>query len=70
MVKLFPIVKKARGFFDVAAEKWPVCHEYTHLQSGTKWTVGPIMSSDDVLSTVATLQEAAAPGWLAGTRSR
>ncbi|OBK81203.1 sensor domain-containing protein [Mycobacterium sp. 1164985.4] len=65
-VVLYPLVKKARAFFDASAEQWPTCHEYTHLQSGTKWTVGPINNDDDVLSTVATLQEAAAPGWACG----
>lgn len=65
-VVLYPLVKKARAFFDASAQQWPACHEYTHLQSGTKWTVGPIANGDDVLSTVATLQEAAAPGWACG----
>ncbi|OBB44325.1 sensor domain-containing protein [Mycobacterium sp. 852002-51961_SCH5331710] len=65
-VVLYPLVKKARAFFDASVEQWPACHEYTHLQSGTKWTVGPISNADDVLSTVATLQEAAAPGWACG----
>ncbi|KUI20762.1 hypothetical protein AU193_06380 [Mycobacterium sp. GA-1285] len=65
-VVLYPLVKKARAFFDASAQQWPACHEYTHLQSGTKWTVGPISNTDDVLSTVATLQEAAAPGWACG----
>lgn len=65
-VVLYPLVKKAQGFLDASAQRWPGCHEYTHLQSGTKWTVGPITHADDVLSTVATLQEAAAPGWACG----
>ncbi|OBF93224.1 putative lipoprotein LppH [Mycolicibacterium flavescens] len=65
-VVLYPLVKKARAFFDASVQQWPVCHEYTHTQSGTKWTVGPISNNDDVLSTVATLQEAAAPGWACG----
>ena len=65
-VVLYPLVKKAQAFFDASAQQWPACHEYTHLQSGTEWTVGPISNADDVLSTVATLQEAAAPGWACG----
>ncbi|KUI45662.1 hypothetical protein AU198_05755 [Mycobacterium sp. GA-1199] len=65
-VVLYPLVKKAQGFLDASAQQWPACHEYTHLQSGTKWTVGPITNADNVLSTVATLQEAAAPGWACG----
>lgn len=65
-VVLFPTVTKARAFFDASAQQWPGCHEYSHLQSGTQWTVGPITTTDNVLSTVSTQQDAAAPGWACG----
>ncbi|OBI78596.1 sensor domain-containing protein [Mycobacterium sp. E740] len=65
-VVLFTLVKQARAFFDASAQQWPACHEYTHLQSDTHWSVGPIKNSDGVLSTNATLQNAAAPGWGCG----
>ncbi|WP_326546682.1 sensor domain-containing protein [Mycolicibacterium sp. ND9-15] len=65
-VVLFPTVKKAAAFFDASAQRWSTCHEYSHLQSGTQWTVGPITNADGVLSTVATQQDAAAPGWGCG----
>jgi len=65
-VVLFPYLEKAAEFFDASANRWPACHEYTHTQSGTQWRVGAIRNADQVLSTVATLQEAAAPGWGCG----
>lgn len=65
-VVLFPLVKKARAFFDASVQQWPACHEYSHLQSGSQWTVGPITHTDGMLSTVATQQNAAAPGWGCG----
>lgn len=65
-VVLFPTVTKARAFFDASAQQWPGCHEYSHLQSGTQWTVGPITNTDNVLSAVSTQQDAAAPGWACG----
>jgi hypothetical protein len=65
-VVLFPTVKKAGAFFDASAQQWPACHEYSHLQSGTHWIVGPITNAGGVLSTVATQQNAAAPGWGCG----
>lgn len=65
-VVLFTLVKEARAFFDASAQQWPACREYTHLQSDTHWSAGPIMNADGVLSTNATLQNAAAPGWGCG----
>ncbi|MEO3761035.1 sensor domain-containing protein [Mycobacterium sp. B14F4] len=65
-VVLFPTVRKARAFFDASAGQWPACREYAHTQSGTQWTVGQISNADDTLSTVATLQDASAPGWACG----
>ena len=65
-VVLFPTVRKARDFFDASAQQWPVCHQYTHTQSGTQWTVGQIFNAEATLSTVATLQDASAPGWACG----
>ncbi|BBY42606.1 hypothetical protein A5765_04915 [Mycolicibacterium celeriflavum] len=65
-VVLFPLVDKARAFFDASAQQWPACHEYSHLQSGSKWSAGPITNADEVLSTIATQHDAAAPGWACG----
>jgi hypothetical protein len=65
-VVLFPYLEKAAEFFDASANQWSACHTYTHTQSGTQWTVGEIRNTGHVLSTVATLQEAAAPGWGCG----
>jgi hypothetical protein len=65
-VVLFPLVEKAGAFFEASAQQWPACHEYTHLQSGTHWTVGQITNSNGALSTISTLQNASAPGWGCG----
>ncbi|HEU0192020.1 MAG TPA: sensor domain-containing protein [Mycobacterium sp.] len=56
VVVLFPSAKRAADFFGIEAEAWPSCHEYTHTQSGSQWTAGPIAKADGVLSTVATQQ--------------
>jgi hypothetical protein len=65
-VVLFPYMEKAADFFATAAERWPACHQYTHTQSGTQWTVGEITNANDTLTAIATLQDAAAPGWACG----
>ncbi|OBA88285.1 hypothetical protein A5662_25325 [Mycobacteriaceae bacterium 1482268.1] len=65
-VVLYPTIEKADEFFKVSAERWPACHEYTHTQSGSQWSVGPISNVDGVLSVSATFQNAAAPGWGCG----
>ncbi|SEH79380.1 PknH-like extracellular domain-containing protein [Mycolicibacterium rutilum] len=65
-VVLFPLVRKGRAFFDASAQQWQACREYTHLQSGTQWTVGRVATENDVLSVVATQRDAAAPGWACG----
>jgi hypothetical protein len=65
-VVLFPTIEKAGEFFGASADRWPTCHEYTHTQSGTRWTVGQISNADDTLSVIATEQDAAAPGWGCG----
>lgn len=49
----FPSAERAAEFFAAAAGQWPACHAYTHLQSGTTWTAGPISNADGMLSTVA-----------------
>lgn len=51
---LFPYLEKATAFFDASVQQWPACHQYTHTQSGTQWTVGEIKAADHVLSTVST----------------
>ena len=65
-VVLFPTVDMAAAFFDASAAQWPACREYTHTQSGTQWSPGQITNADGILSTVATQQDAAAPGWACG----
>lgn len=65
-VVLFPTTEMAGAFLEASAQQWPACHEYTHTQSGSQWTVGQITNADSVLSTVATQLEAAAPGWGCG----
>ena len=65
-VVLFPIAQQAGAFFDTSAQQWPACRQYSHLQSATQWTVGPISTANGVLSTTATEQNAGAPGWGCG----
>lgn len=65
-VVLFPLVEKAQAFFDASAQQWPACRHYTHLQSGTEWTPGPIANADGMLSVVAMQQDARAGGWGCG----
>jgi hypothetical protein len=63
---LFPTVEKAGEFFNASAERWLACHEYTHTQSETTWTVGQISDVGGTLSVIASQQDAAAPGWGCG----
>ena len=65
-VVLFPIAKQANAFFAASAKQWPACRHYTHTQSGTQWTVGPISNENGTLSTVATQEDARAGGWACG----
>lgn len=65
-VVLFPTIEKAGEFFNASAERWPACREYTHTQSGTKWTVGQISDVGGTLNVIASQQDAAAPGWRCG----
>jgi PknH-like extracellular domain len=63
---LFPTAKQAGAFFAASAQQWPACRQYTHIQSGSQWTVGPIANANGILSTTATQQNAKAPGWACG----
>jgi hypothetical protein len=65
-VVLFPSAKQADAFFTASARKWPACHQYTHIQSKTQWTVGAISNANGMLSTIATLQNPPAEGWACG----
>jgi hypothetical protein len=65
-VVLFPYLEKAGEFFDASVGQWPACHEYTHTQSGSQWSVGEIKTDGRALSTVAMQRDAAAPGWGCG----
>lgn len=65
-VVLFPTAEMAGAFFDASAQQWPACREYSHTQSGSQWSVGQISNANATLSTVATQQNAGAPGWGCG----
>jgi len=65
-VVLFPSAKQADAFFTASAQQWPACHQYTRIQSKTRWTVGAISNTNGTLSTTATQQNANAPGWGCG----
>jgi PknH-like extracellular domain len=65
-VVLFPTTKQAQVFFISSGLRWPACHQYTHTQSKTQWTVAPISDANDALSTISTQQEARAGGWACG----
>ncbi|BBX53498.1 sensor domain-containing protein [Mycolicibacterium poriferae] len=65
-VVLFPYLEKAAEFFDVSAERWPACQNYTHTQSGSQWTVTHMANADGALTANAVYTEAAAPGWACG----
>jgi hypothetical protein len=68
-VVLFPTAKQAGAFFTTSAQQWPACHDYTHIQSNTQWTVGAISNTNGMLSTSATLQNPPATGWKACGRA-
>ncbi|MGA9489828.1 MAG: sensor domain-containing protein [Mycobacterium sp.] len=65
-VVLFPTAKQAKVFFVASGLRWPACHEYTHTQSKTQWTVDPISDDNGALSTISTQQQAKAGGWACG----
>lgn len=65
-VVLFPTVEKAAAFFDASGHQWPACRQYTHTQSESQWSVGQVSNANGTLSTVATQQNAADPGWGCG----
>jgi hypothetical protein len=65
-VVLYPLVDKAAAFLDHSAQQWRMCQQYTHIQSNTQWSVGPIVYAGGALSTTVTEQDAAAPGWGCG----
>lgn len=65
-VVLFPSAKQAGAFFNTQAQQWQTCHDYTHVQSKTQWSVEGISNANGMLSTIATQQDAIAPGWACG----
>jgi hypothetical protein len=65
-VVLFPTAKQAKVFFLASGLRWPACQHYTHTQSGTQWTVGPVSDDNDALSTLSTQQQAKTGGWACG----
>jgi hypothetical protein len=68
-VVLFPTAKQAGDFFTTSAQQWQACHDYTHTQSRTQWTVGAISNTNGVLSTISTLQNPPSTGWKACGRA-
>jgi hypothetical protein len=62
----FPSANQASAFFNVSAQQWPTCHQYTHTQTNSEWAVAPVSNTDGTLSTSATQQNANAPGWACG----
>jgi hypothetical protein len=68
-VVLFPTARQASDFFTASAQQWPACHEYTHVQSKTRWTVAAISNTNGVLSTISTLQDPPSTGWKACGRA-
>lgn len=68
-VVLFPTAKMASDFFTASAQQWQACHDYTHVQSRTHWTVAAISNTNGVLSTTSTLQDPPATGWKACGRA-
>lgn len=65
-VVLFPYMEKAAEFFETSAKQWPACHQYSHTQSGSQWSVTEIDNANGALDAVAVQQDAAAPGWGCG----
>ncbi|MDY6999872.1 MAG: sensor domain-containing protein [Actinomycetota bacterium] len=65
-VVLFPYLEKAGEFFDASVQQWPACHDYTHTQSGTQWSVTELTTTENTLTATAVQQDAAAPGWGCG----
>jgi hypothetical protein len=65
-VVIFPTPEAAGAFFDASTQQWPTCHQYTHTQSESQWSVGQISTANGTLSTTATQQNAGADGWGCG----
>jgi hypothetical protein len=65
-VVLFPTPEKAGAFLDASAQQWSACRQYTHLESGTTWSVGQMSNANRALSATTTEHDAAAPGWGCG----
>lgn len=65
-VVLFGTPESASAFFDASAERWSLCHDYTHTQSGSEWSVGPISNAKPTLSAITTMHDAGTPGWACG----
>ena len=65
-VVLFPTPEMAGAFVDSSAQQWPACSQYTHVESGTTWSVGQLSNANRTLSATTTEHDAAAPGWGCG----
>ena len=65
-VVIYPLVDQAAAFLDHSARQWPNCHQYTHVQSRSHWSVGPLSYANATLSAQVTEERAAAPGWSCG----
>jgi hypothetical protein len=65
-VVMYPVVDSATAFLNASAQQWRACGEFTHTQTGSQWTVGPITYTAGLVSTTVTERDAAAPGWACG----
>jgi PknH-like protein len=65
-VVLFPLVDRAAAFVERSAEQWRTCRAFTHVESGSQWSVGAITYANGALSATVSMQDAAAPGWACG----
>jgi hypothetical protein len=65
-VVLYLLVDKAAAFLDHSAQQWRTCHQFSHAQSGSQWSVGQITYANGALSATVAMQDAAAPGWGCG----
>jgi PknH-like extracellular domain len=65
-VVFFPTAQQPSAFFAASAQQWPACRQYTHTQSGSQWTAGPVSNTNGTLSTIATQLNPKAGGWACG----
>ena len=65
-VVLFPSAKRQAPSSSPLPNSGRPAANYTHIQSGSLWDVGPISNKDGTLSAIATQQNPKAGGWACG----